>query len=333
MARRLIVVGLALATVIGIAGTTVVAVNSFAPTASVQALPAVAQSDSVVAASADPVIVEGAASPGPTDPSRQDVSPRPSGPTTGHPRAAETQTHKAVTAAGASATGPSQPTEPPTGAKPTVSGLVAGSTTADGRQAASCAVVPAGLGSATAAKVAARTTQIVLTVGKGIRSSYSAVQFWSKEAGCWRMDHSTSGRNGYAGWHPHPWDGSGYSPIGMFSLTDAGGRLPNPGTKLPYHYGPKAYASGGYRMNNNPAQVFDYVVAVNFNRYKGRHPRDDGRPDPRTPDGGIWFHVAGAGATRGCISIPKKEMVLALRWLNPAARPIMVMGPAARLAR
>lgn len=183
------------------------------------------------------------------------------------------------------------------------------------------------------ARIPARTAQIVLTVGKGDRSSVSTVQFWSRRAGCWQLDHAARARNGYAGWHPHPWDGSGYSPIGVFSLTDAGGRLPNPGTKMPYHYGPKSYVSGGYRMNDNATQVFDYVVAVNFNRYTGRPPRDDGRPNPRIPDGGIWFHVGGAGATRGCISISKGEMVLALAWLDPAARPMMVMGPAARLAK
>lgn len=166
-----------------------------------------------------------------------------------------------------------------------------------------------------------------------MRSSYATVQYWRKSAGCWRLERSVAARNGYAGWHPRPWDGSGYSPIGVFGLTDAGGRLRNPGTRLPYHHGPKSYAAGGYRMNNNSTQMFDYVVAVNFNRYVGRPPRDDGRPNPKIPDGGIWFHVAGAGATRGCISVSKPEMIWALRWLDPAARPAMVMGPASRLAR
>ncbi len=207
--------------------------------------------------------------------------------------------------------------------------LTAAATTRSGE----CLSAPVGIGAATAARIPGRSKQVVLAIGQSTRSSYSTVQYWRRSAGCWRMEHSVAGRNGYAGWHPRPWDGSGYSPIGVFGLTDAGGRRRNPGTKLPYHYGPNSYAAGGYRMNNNSTQVFDYVVAVNFNRYVGRPPRDDGRPNPRIPDGGIWFHVAGAGATRGCISVSKRELVWALRWLDPAARPVIVMGPASRLAR
>ena len=73
------------------------------------------------------------------------------------------------------------------------------------------------------------------------------------------------------------------------SLTDAGGRLPNPGTTLPYHYGPQAYSKFGYRMNNKTVQVFDYVVAINFNRNIGKPPRDEGRRTQRSAMVGSGF--------------------------------------------
>ena len=73
--------------------------------------------------------------------------------------------------------------------------------------------------------------------------------------------------------------------------------------------------------------VFDYVVAINFNRVPGRSPLDMKRPDPSIKDGGIWLHVAGRGATRGCISVSRQEMRKTLRWLDPAADPVIVMGP------
>lgn len=53
------------------------------------------------------------------------------------------------------------------------------------------------------------------------------------------------------------------------------------------------------------------------------------RPNPKIKDGGIWLHVSGRGATRGCISISRPAMRATLRWLDPAAKPVIVMGPRA----
>ena len=92
-------------------------------------------------------------------------------------------------------------------------------------------------------------------------------------------------------------------------------------------YAKKVSAKFGYRMNNKTVQVFDYVVAINFNRNIGKPPRDEGRPNPKIRDGGIWFHVSGAGATRGCVSVKEANMAWTLRWLKPGKQPMIVMGP------
>lgn len=168
--------------------------------------------------------------------------------------------------------------------------------------------------------------QAIVVRGKGKWSSRNTVQYWQKRAGCWTRVKSVVGRNGYSGWDRETEDGSGLSPIGVFSLTDAGGRLPNPGTRLPYHYGPQSYRKFGYAMNSDPVQVFDYVIAVNFNRFLGTPPRDEQRPDPTIPNGGIWFHVNGQGPTRGCISVTRTNAAWTLRWLRPAKSPLIVMG-------
>lgn len=196
-----------------------------------------------------------------------------------------------------------------------------------------CLTVISGLGPGTASKVGPRVRQAVVASGRSMRSSYSTLSFWRKIGTCWVRDFSRPGRNGATGWHPHPWDGSGYSPIGVYRLTDAGGRLANPGTRLPYSHGPKWWDQGGFKMNSDAIQVFNYVVAINFNRYAGRSPRDLARPNPRIPDGGIWFHVSGAGATRGCLSLPQPEMIKAMRWFDPSLRPTMIMGPASSLVK
>ena len=196
----------------------------------------------------------------------------------------------------------------------------------------SCMKSIPGLGAATAAQIPAKSTQAVVTTGNSRTSSYNTIGFWTRSGGCWSAVRFLKGRNGYAGWHPRPWDGSGFSPIGVFTLTDAGGRLANPGTSLQYFYRPQWYAKGGFKMNNKRIQVFNYLVAINFNRYPGKSPLNLVRPDRSLNDGGIWFHVSGAGATRGCVSLPQHQMKWALQWLTPGATPVMVMGPAKTLA-
>lgn len=196
------------------------------------------------------------------------------------------------------------------------------------------AVVPAdcqssltGVAAKYLAQIGPDTSQVVVVVGDAKRSSTNHIQYWEKQSpNCWVIIKTVSGRNGYAGWSAKPTDGSGLSPVGVFGLTDAGGRLPNPGTALPYHYGPQRYGKFGYRMNNSRVQMFDYVVAINFNRFVGTPPRDDARPDPKIRDGGIWFHVGGAGATRGCVSVTESDMAATLTWLNPTRTPMIIMG-------
>ena len=49
--------------------------------------------------------------------------------------------------------------------------------------------------------------------------------------------------------------------------------------------------------------------------------------------GGIFLHVSGPGATAGCVSIPRGTMRRVLRWLDPAAGPVLVMGPRSAIGR
>ncbi|MFZ1652493.1 MAG: L,D-transpeptidase family protein [Candidatus Nanopelagicales bacterium] len=190
-----------------------------------------------------------------------------------------------------------------------------------------CRTQVPGLKASFTRQIKANSSQVVVVRGNSKRAWHNRVQYWQKSNGCWNKVRGVAGRNGITGWNRKPTDGSGLSPIGVYTLTDAGGRLRNPGTRLPYHYGPQAYDRGGYRMNNKRVQVFDYLVAINFNRFPGSKPHDLRRPDPTIKDGGIWFHVRGSGPTRGCVSVKRSQMKWTLRWLRPAAHPTIVMGP------
>lgn len=167
--------------------------------------------------------------------------------------------------------------------------------------------------------------QVIIAEGAGRRSSRTTVSRWQYADGCWSEVAQVAGRNGARGWHRKPWDYSYLSPIGTFGLTDAGGAARAPvGTELPYHHSRRGFTG------STPG-IFDYVVAINFNRVPGRSPLDPERPNPKIKDGGIWLHVGGVNPTRGCIGVSRSQMRQTLQWLDPDARPVIVMGPKAVL--
>ena len=97
---------------------------------------------------------------------------------------------------------------------------------------------------------------------------------------------------------------------------------------------PDRFAASGRGLGGGSLEgVFDYVVAIDFNRVRGRSPLDTERPDGWARGSGIWFHVEHTGPTRGCVALPRAAMVALLRTLTPAARPVVVMGPAEDLDR
>lgn len=221
--------------------------------------------------------------------------------------------------------------------------------------------------------------QIVLVVGRQktsadfdleglLRRTQSKVSLWERHNDVWGLvSNKMPARNGRNGWRPtgtaelidqdiaaHPaFADRQYrsrddltSPIGVFSLTDAGGRYTNPGTELPYEHGGAFYDTSGQRSLFDcfgniapPGQgcpidnAYNYGVIVNYNRQ---------RPDPNIPlpassdyyvrplgmaaGDNIWLHVDHGAPTRGCISLPESDMIRILRWLDPTKKPVVVMG-------
>lgn len=175
-------------------------------------------------------------------------------------------------------------------------------------------------------KVPKGTKQAVVVEGRGMKSYSSKTARWEKVQGCWVKLSTYETYNGNKGWAIVPWTGGQRSPIGTYRLTDAGGRLRNPGTKMRYHYGPKSYAAGGYGMSQAKLQIFDYVVAVNYNRKAGTTPRANRVLDRRKASG-YWFHVRRAFPTRGCVSMSRPNMKQLTQWLDPAKKPVTIQGP------
>ncbi|MDL5199421.1 hypothetical protein [Streptomyces sp. ALI-76-A] len=190
-----------------------------------------------------------------------------------------------------------------------------------------------GLGPKTLAKVPAQTRQAVVVTGRGKDSSTSTVVLYERTATGWQAGESWPAHNALKGWTDHHRLGDLRSPIGVYTLTDAGGLLRDPGTRLPYDRS-TAFSLSGTGFEGEPlAGSFDYVIAIDYNRKPGTSPLDWTRPLGADRGGGIWLHVDHDGPTQGCVSIAEQHMKALLLTLDPDRHPVVVMGDAASLAR
>jgi L,D-peptidoglycan transpeptidase YkuD (ErfK/YbiS/YcfS/YnhG family) len=193
-----------------------------------------------------------------------------------------------------------------------------------------------GLGPQTLARIPADARQAVLVTGAGHDASTSSVTLYRDDpvTGWTAAGPAWPAHNALRGWSADHHTGDLRTPIGVFSLTDAGGRLPDPGTKLSYDHAPIGFGVDGTGFRGESLSgAFDYVIAINYNREAGTSPRDWTRPMGQSRGGGIWLHVDHGGPTEGCVSLPKSVMKTLLRTLRPDLHPIVVMGDAAALAR
>ncbi|MFE2543091.1 hypothetical protein [Actinacidiphila glaucinigra] len=190
-----------------------------------------------------------------------------------------------------------------------------------------------GLGPKTLSQIPANARQVVLVTGAGKKSPKSEVVLYERVDGGWRPGAVWNAHNGYKGWTDEHYAGDLHSPIGVFGLTDAGGLLADPGTKLTYHRSNAFSTDATGFLGESLAGSFDYVIAINYNRQPGTSPMNGAAPMGANRGMGIWIHVDHGGPTHACVSIAKAHMKQLLRVLDPADHPVVVMGDAASLAR
>ncbi|MGW7311453.1 hypothetical protein ACWGI1_38640 [Streptomyces sp. NPDC054835] len=191
-----------------------------------------------------------------------------------------------------------------------------------------------GIGPTTHTRIPDGTTQALVVSGESADGNVvTAVLHERDRAGRWhRAAGPWSGHNALRGWTDAHEAGDLRSPIGVFRIGDAGGRLPDPGARIPYDQDEEFSVSGTGFLGEPLEGSFDYVVAIDYNRVAGTTPLNKERPLGPEKGGGVWIHVDHGGPTQARVSLRRENKTELLRALEPAREPVVVMGPAGELA-
>ncbi|MFG2500550.1 L,D-transpeptidase family protein [Streptomyces sp. NPDC048441] len=180
-------------------------------------------------------------------------------------------------------------------------------------------------------KIPKGSRQVVAVYGEGVDSAKSTVVLYTKSGSTWDKTRSWAAHNGKKGWTTAHHENDKRSPVGVFTLTDAGGVLADPGAKFPYTRSASMQAPHYWAKSH--WHDFDYVVAIDYNRAKGTPPNDPTRPQGQSKGGSIWLHMDHGSGTSGCVSLSKPGMEYLLKNLDPKQRPVVVMGDKANLEK
>lgn len=183
------------------------------------------------------------------------------------------------------------------------------------------------------------STQLV-TVDAARGSTYATVSLWARRDACWpRVAGPWPARVGSGGISTTKREGDGATPAGTYRLgTTMYGIAPDPGV-VGFGYrrlrcgdwwvsdaGSPAYnrfrhVACGRKVARSEAlwkiaPQYRYFVVVDYNT----------RPVVAGRGSAIFLHVSGRGATAGCVSLPEPRLVRLMRWLRPAATPLVRLG-------
>jgi len=188
--------------------------------------------------------------------------------------------------------------------------------------------------------------QVVTVVAPSTGSTQAVLQAWRKVSGGWQaVGPRVPAWVGSDGLSKQPSESRSATPIGSFTLTQAFGHDPNPGTSLRYvHTTPADWwisqpgplyntrqrcSSGCGFTRGDPNEhlyyetpYYDYAAVIDYNTRNA--------PGGVRPGAGSAFflHVTVGQPTAGCVSIAKDQLVRILRWLAPAQHPRILIGVA-----
>ncbi|MET7730236.1 L,D-transpeptidase family protein [Streptomyces sp. NPDC005402] len=178
-------------------------------------------------------------------------------------------------------------------------------------------------------RIPAASRQVVAVYGDDKDSPDATVVLYTKRGPGWDRVRSWPAHNGKKGWTTDHHEGDRRSPVGVFTLSDAGGALPDPGARLPYTRSAAIAAPRWWPRSY--WHDFDYVIAIDYNRVEGTPPNNQTRPGGYGKGGGIWLHMDHGRGTSACVSVSREAMRYLLRTLDPDRHPVVMMGDRAHL--
>jgi L,D-peptidoglycan transpeptidase YkuD (ErfK/YbiS/YcfS/YnhG family) len=189
------------------------------------------------------------------------------------------------------------------------------------------------------ADLPARTTQAVLVDAPSPGATTATVSAWTRSGASWTAFlPPTPAFLGRDGMGPSS-ERSARTPAGTFGVTQAFGRLADPGTALPYsHVGADDWWVGD---TASPLYNTHQVCAPGRCRFDERasenleaagHAYDhtiviDANTDPVRPGAGsAYFLHIGDHATAGCVATDAGTVVRLMRWLTPGTHPVISLA-------
>ena len=194
----------------------------------------------------------------------------------------------------------------------------------------------------------AGAAQLITVEAPGAATTVATVELWQRSGSCWEaVAGPWTGFVGYNGFSDHKHEGDGTTPTGIYGIGPVMyGNAANPGVRYAYH----VLVCGDW-WDENPASAeyntFQHVPCGQ-NPFGGDSEAlwTETAPYPsfavveyntdpiiRGAGSAIFLHASTGGPTAGCVSVPLSDLDLALRWLNPADSPAIVMGPGSEITR
>jgi L,D-peptidoglycan transpeptidase YkuD (ErfK/YbiS/YcfS/YnhG family) len=186
--------------------------------------------------------------------------------------------------------------------------------------------------------------QLIFATNRDSTSSIVAIHAVERNNGGWRLVFpafkGSVGEKGFAAMGDKR-EGDGKSPSGVFPLGIAFGYEPSVATKMPYRQATeddfwvddvnsedynkwvkgKPNAASWEKMRRDDDQ-YKYGVVIEYNT----------NPIVKGKGSAIFLHVwRDGGPTLGCVSMPEEMVLKILGWLDPAKKPLIIMGTKSEL--
>jgi len=174
-------------------------------------------------------------------------------------------------------------------------------------------------------------------------STYANLTAFQRDGSCWvPVLGPWTARIGADGFSDHHVEGDNTTPTGAYSIGPVMyGNVANPGVQYPYHrlvcgdwwdedpssphYNTFQHVPCGepppFAGHSEPlwqvTNAYPSLAVVDYNT----------SPVVAGAGSGIFLHANVGGPTAGCITLQPAELDDVLRWLNPSAAPLIVLGP------